>query len=87
MSTVFLEPVSAHWLSGTPQEVKQAEETLSRNWDTLKQHIKSAQRGEVDSPLAACKREQDVSIVDSDQPDSESSANLSNAMTLAKNQS
>lgn len=50
MTVIYLEGVAPDWLHGTPEEVKRANEILSRNWDILKSHIIPLQN--LESPLS-----------------------------------
>jgi hypothetical protein len=69
MPTVFLESFPSHWLTGTPQEVQQAEKILARNWSILEPHTIQAQRPGADSFPAECKRELGANTLSSDQRD------------------
>lgn len=69
MLTLRLEPVQSRWLSGTPQEAKQAEEILSRNWRILEPHTMSARTPGLDNLSGECKQERVLSILDNGQQD------------------
>jgi hypothetical protein len=46
MIEIYLESCPMEWLSGSLEEVKQADEILARNWDKVKPYIIQVQKQE-----------------------------------------